>query len=173
MTTYKLRAFLCVIALGSGACLAGEGPGNCGPHGTQEILAIQASSDLSTRSFGNCVAFDRLSTPPTVVTFVIPKGQVFVVTSIDWFATVPSLASRSMLANFFTAVSATVNGASATSVALADSTGFAGGNVLFPTTGVVIRPGQQLCVAVLTQPGTNSFAPADAVAHGYLAADSQ
>jgi len=150
--------------------MAGEPPaGNWRPRGTSDIVAVQASSALSARIYSNCVAFDRLSVPPTVAAFSIPKGKVFVVTSIDWTGYSASLSSKSMLAYFFTVVGESVNGPSATGVALADSAGVAGGNVLIPS-GIVIKANQQLCVGLQTL-GSNDLAPADAVAHGYVIPD--
>jgi hypothetical protein len=138
------------------------------PHQTSDIVAIQASSVFSSKTFRNCVVFDRLVTPPTVVSFTIPNGQVFVMTSVDWTAVVPSNALKSLVAYFFLAVGGDVNGPAATGIAVADSGGEGGGTVTFPT-GVIVRGNQQMCIAVQTVPGTNQYAPADGVAHGFFA----
>ena len=135
------------------------------------MVTVQAGSALSARAFGNCVAFDQLGTPPTVAPFTIAAGKAFVMTSVDWIASLPSRASKSVVASFFIAVAGGTNGAAATGVAVADSEGVVGGTVVFPT-GVVVRANQQLCVAV-SNGTSNNYAPANAVAHGFFAADSQ
>jgi hypothetical protein len=173
MTMKSMSALLASLAITCGTCPATEARAAiCEPQGAADIVAVQASSALSVRSFTYCVAFDRLVTPPTVSVFTIPKGKVFVMTSVDWTADVPSLASRSVPADFFVVVGGGVNGPSATGLALADSNGVAGGTVTFPT-GVVVKANQQLCIAIQTVPDSNQYAPADAVAHGYFAADSE
>jgi hypothetical protein len=138
---------------------------------TENIVAVQASSALSGRINQTCVEFDRLSTPPFATSFVIPDGDVFVMTSVDWTGGAGSRASKSVLADFFIYVGGGVNGPSAMATAIADSDGTAGGTITFPS-GVVVKKGQQLCVEIQTVPDSNSYAPADAVAHGYFAHDS-
>jgi hypothetical protein len=147
-------------------------PGGLAPQRTSDVVTVQATSALSARAFGNCVAFDRLGTPPTVAPFKIAAGNAFVMTSVDWIASLPSRASKSVVAYFFIAVAGGTNGPAATGVAVADSEGVVGGTVVFPT-GVIVRANQQLCVAVSTVANSNKYAPADAVAQGFFAADSQ
>jgi len=136
-----------------------------------DVAAVQASSALSGKPFGNCIAFDRLVTPPTVVAFKIPDGKVFIVKSLDWKATIPSRAGKTVIALFFAAVGGNVNGPSAIGVGQADSEGTAGGSIVLPS-GLVVRENQQLCVAI-QMPGANQYFPADGVAHGFFAARNE
>ena len=145
-----------------------DGPLSLAPRTVADVATLQASVAVSGRSFQNCVTFDRLSVPPTVSSFTIADGKAFVVTSVDWHARVPSRASKSAVALLFTAVGGSVNGPSATGVAMADSEGAAGGTITFPT-GVIVKANQELCIQVQAVPNSNDYAPADGVAHGFFA----
>jgi hypothetical protein len=108
------------------------------PLVASDALKLQAQSQLSAACPGGLsgmVAFDRLvlNSNGSVATFTIPSDKVLVVTSFDWVATGSAQrANRSRTAALFRAVGG-VNGPSAQSTALADSTGRAGASEMFPT----------------------------------------
>src|SRR5437879_4587011 len=112
-------------------------------------------------------AFDRLVTPPTITNLQIPAGRVLVITAFSWNLFQGATPSQSRAVSLFRAVGGAVNGPSAQSRALADSTGRTGASETFPT-GLVVRPGEQLCL-VIEDAGT--FDKVTGLAYGFFAPD--
>ena len=113
------------------------------------------------------VSFDRVVTPPTITNLEIPAGRVLVITAFSWNLFQGATPSQSRAVSLFRAVGGAVNGPSAQSRALADSTGRTGASETFPT-GLVVRPGEQLCL-VIEDAGT--FDKVTGLAYGFFAPD--
>jgi len=101
-----------------------------------------------------------------VVDFTIPTGQVWVVTSIDWEVQ-GVLPSQLQTAFFFVATTVGDNGPAGQSTVLADGKGRVGASAVFPT-GIVVKAGQSLCIAMPEPEGDKFFS---GVAHGFFAPD--
>lgn len=126
------------------------------PKVASDTVTLQTTSQLSAPCFqnsnGTTIAwtFDRLMVKNvgTVVPFVLPAGKVLVATSFDWSATgSAAVANHARTAELFRAFSGGVNGPSAQSTAITDSTGKAGGSETFPT-GIVLQNPGQFCLGI-------------------------
>src|SRR5437870_3333284 len=126
-----------VVLLQSGAVLAKKAPppkrvtitnfpAVLRPTKASDLAIVDADTDVSAQCDAGGtkgIAFDRLLTPPTIVSFQIPSGKVFVITSFSWNLFQGTRPSQSRGLSLFRAVGGAVNGPSAQSRALADGTG--------------------------------------------------
>ena len=142
------------------------------PGAASNLVTIQAPNSVGTvctaRS-SNAIVFDRKVNPQGggVSTFTIPPERVFVATAFDWILFGSSATSQVRTALVFS-VNGGVNGPTATSSALADSGGRAGGSVVFPN-GIVIKPPGTFCMEMSVPASGDNFI---GVVHGFLAPDA-
>lgn len=156
-------------------------------HRRQQELEPQVASDtvtlqmttffsapcfLSANGTTLAWAFDRsvVKSGGTVQPFTLPAGKVLVVTNLDWTATgSAAVANKARTAYLFRAVNGGLNGPSAQSTAIADSTGKAGASETFPS-GMVLQSPGQFCLGIDT-PTPVSGETVQGVLQGFLAPD--
>jgi hypothetical protein len=142
------------------------------PQLASDTVSLQTTSSLSAPCPGFGFIFDRsiVKSGGTITLFTLPAGKVFVATSLDWRATgspaVANLARTVFLFRFHGGV----NGPSAISVAVADSTGRAGGSETFPT-GLVLQSPGQFCLGMDPTAPKAPGEALDATLNGFLAPD--
>jgi len=110
-------------------------------------------------------AFDhQLDSDGVRSSFTIPTKETLVVTELDWLS-LGGTSGANAIASAVIASNTGCDSLGARSVGVNDVNGNAGGTLVFPT-GIVLRPGTQICLTIFGSGRVNS-----ANVHGFLAKD--